>query len=150
MYKLYIKKNSSSKELLEDILFQYTGKKNLILKNEYGKPYLENNEYYFNVSNKKNISVCVIGDRPLGVDIEAIIYRKRISYKICNSKELEQLERSMNPAKEFTKMWVIKESYVKMIGIGLPYGLKNVDSLNLINKSKIIEYENYLISVIEG
>ena len=44
-------------------------------------------------------------------------------------------------------MWTIKESYVKMKGIGLSYGLNNVDTLSLKKNIKLLNYKNYIICI---
>ena len=41
----------------------------------------------------------------------------------------------------------MKESYVKMLGIGILYGLEKVDTINLIRKFEIIDKKEYLISI---
>lgn len=39
--------------------------------NSQGKPYfLSNREIFFNISHSSNYVACVIGDRPVGIDIE--------------------------------------------------------------------------------
>lgn len=41
---------------------------------------------------------------------------------------------SADPATEFTKMWAMKESYLKMIGVGITQSLSNIDTTKLDNK----------------
>ncbi len=35
-----------------------------------GKPYIENNPFYFSLSHSGNLAACVISDSPVGIDIE--------------------------------------------------------------------------------
>ena len=140
MYKLFISKKLSTKELLAKVLKKYNINSK-ILYNEYGKPYLENNELYFSLSDSKEYSVCVISDKNIGVDIEHITYKPNILKKICTEEELKLI----NNEEDFTKMWVKKESYVKFLGIGISYGLKNVDTLKLNIMLK--KYKDYYIGI---
>ncbi|MDO4376317.1 MAG: 4'-phosphopantetheinyl transferase superfamily protein [bacterium] len=139
MHKIYISKKST-KDLLKEVLEENNINSNIIY-NEYGKPYLENNEIYFNLSNSKDYSVCIISDKEVGIDIEYITYRTRIVDSIFNKKE------KTNIPLEFTKTWVLKEAFVKKIGMGLTYGLKNVDTTK-IEDYEIIEFDNYVIGIV--
>ena len=67
--------------------------------------------------------------------------------KVFNNKEQELLDKSIEKESVFTKMWTIKESYVKMKGIGLSYGLNNVDTLSLKKNIKLLNYKNYIICI---
>ncbi len=150
MYKIYIKKNTTSKELLAASLLDFAGIKNPnIIYNEYGKPSLKSNECFFNISNTKDTSVCVVSNKEIGVDIESITYKEKVMKKVCNNQELDIIKNSKNKEYEFTKIWVMKESYVKMLGIGLSYGLENVDTTSLEEEFDLLEYEDCLIAVIE-
>lgn len=151
MYKIYIKENIKTKELLDYALKDYLNMTDyIIVYNEFGKPSLKNNECYFNVSHSGPLSVCVVSDRQIGVDIEKIKYREKVVDKAFNEEERKILNESENKDTIFTTMWTIKESYVKMLGIGLSYGLKNVDSLSLRKRCHITNYQDYIISVIES
>ena len=147
-YKLYIKENYTSENLLKYALKDYANiDKYEIVYNEYGKPYLKNIDIYFNISNSKNVSVCVISNREVGVDIQYKTYKESLKNKVFNNKEQEQLDKSIEKESVFTKMWTIKESYVKMKGIGLSYGLNNVDTLSLKKNIKLLNYKNYIICI---
>ena len=140
MNKIYISK-LSTKELLNKVLEIYNINSEIIY-NEYGKPYLKNNEIYFNLSNSHDYSVCVVSNSEVGIDIEKITFKSTIIDKICTEDEKKLIKNS----DDFTKIWTKKESFVKYLGIGLSYGLKNVDTLILKN-IKTYKYEDYYISV---
>ena len=141
MYKIFIEKNITTKELLKKVLKEYNIDYDLVY-NEYGKPYLKNNKLYFNLSDCDNYSVCVISDKEIGVDIEKITYKKRLLKKICTDEEISLIKNE----DDFTKLWVKKESYVKYLGVGLSYGLKNVDTLKLKN-IEVLKHDNYYIGI---
>ncbi len=137
MYKLYFGKGLSTKEILKKYHFN-----DEIIYNEYGKPYFKNNPIFFNVSHSDKMTVLCISDREVGVDIQHLTYRLRVIDKICTPEE----KKSIKNAQDFTRIWVRKESYVKMLGQGIGYGLRNVDTLK-INNIKVKKYKNYYIAI---
>lgn len=147
MYKLYLKENISSKELLTKVLKDEKVTNAEIVYNEHGKPYLKNNELYFNISHDKNITVLVTSDKEIGVDLEYLTYKPSVVNKYFTPREQEIIKKSENKEYDFTKIWVMKESYVKMLGIGILYGLEKVDTINLIKKFEIIDKKEYLIAI---
>ena len=148
MYKLYIKENVTSKELLDYALFDYASIKDYELYyNKYGKPYLKDSNIYFNISHTRNLVICAISDKEIGVDIEKLVYNELVSKRILNQKEYSILLSSNNKEEIFTIMWTSKESYVKLLGIGLEYGLKNVDTTILNSKIDIKKYKDYIIAI---
>ena len=141
MYKLYVEKNISSKDLLTKVLNEYKIKDEIIY-NEYGKPYIKNNSLYFNISHSGIYTVLVIASSEVGVDIEKITMHENVIDKVCTNDEKKLIKN----ADDFTKMWVKKESYVKFLGVGLAYGLKNVDTLK-INNFIIKKIDDYYIAI---
>lgn len=142
MYKLYIKKNKSSKDLLNEVLKEHHINDDIIY-NEYGKPYLKNNELYFNISHSGIYTILGISDKEIGVDIEEVKEIKpNLIDKVCNEEEKKLIKNN----EDFTLIWVKKESYVKYLGIGLRYGLNNVDTTRISNFI-IKKLDNYYISV---
>ena len=124
---------------------------------EYGKPYITNEDkLYFNLSHCRLGAVCAIADEEVGIDIEEITpINDLIVKKVCSEKEIRSIRDSKNPSTEFTKLWTMKESFVKSVGIGINEAL---DSINFevitSKKSKRGSYcllsnifENYVITV---
>ena len=68
MRKIYLKKHTSSKELLDEVL-RLNGIANYKLRyNEYGKPYLESGGLFFNLSHSGEYVACAISDKEIGID----------------------------------------------------------------------------------
>ena len=101
---------------------------------KYGKPYLrEYPNIGFSFSHCDIACVVAISDCPIGVDIQDIRpFSWDIANQVCSQRELIELGKSQDKGRLFTKMWVIKESYVKMLGIGIAYDLKCLDTTNLL------------------
>ena len=147
MYKLYIKLNS--KNLLDLVLKDNNIYNYSCFYNKYGKPYLKNIDKYFSISHTKNISVCVISDKEIGVDIEYLRYNELVMKRMFNEKEIDLIKSSKNKEEMFTIIWTIKESYSKLLGLGLNYNFKNIDTFNLKNKISVKKYQNYIVTIVE-
>lgn len=143
MFKFYLKENMSSKDMLDFILRDNNIYDYNVYYNEYGKPYLDNG-LYFNISHSKNVIVCVISDREVGIDIEYLRYSDSVIRKCFNDKERVV---SLNNKEIFTIIWTIKESYVKLLGIGLEYGLNNVDSFSLRDNVIVKKFNDFIVSI---
>lgn len=95
--------------------------------NYYGKPFLPDHpEIHFNLSHCKKGIACAVSDVPVGIDIEEIQYDDDMARYVLDAGEYERVSSSDNPAEEFTKIWTRKESYVKMLGTGLPSQLSSL------------------------
>lgn len=114
---------------------------------EYGKPYLANfPNVHFNISHSGVYVACAVSDNPIGVDIQKIgEYNFDIAKRVCNEKELNQIENGKDKASEFTKLWTQKEAILKMYGIGIASGdIKNGLDKHHVCSRKI---EDYWLSV---
>lgn len=148
MYKLFYYSNISSKEAIDNTLDKFNIKEKEIIYNKYGKPYLKNKEIYFNLAHSNGVIVVAVSSREIGVDIQRITFKKDVIIRAFNSKEQEMVRSSLVKEEEFTKIWVKKEAYVKMLGIGLEYGLSKVDTTKI--KCYLVRNGDYYIAVCEG
>ena len=128
MLDIYTYENLSSQEALEKSLKNYHIDKYELIYNEYGKPFLKDRDLFFNISHTKNTIVIAISDKEVGIDLQVKSYRPRVIDKYFTPSEQTLVDNSLDKADTFTKVWVKKEAYVKMIGQGLSYGLKKVDT----------------------
>lgn len=136
--------------LFSDILIRYLCTKYLKVprsnitfkKNEYGKPSLFGTEdFYFNVSHSGEWIVCAIDDKPVGIDIERIV---QIDLNIAESffslDEQEFINQGCNideKRNRFYRVWTLKESYLKAIGVGLSI---NLNSFSVANKKETLSF----------
>ena len=151
MYKLFTKENTTSKDLLKDVLKNELNITNYELTfNKYNKPYLKNRNIYFNISHDKNTTVLVTSDKEIGVDIEYYTYKESVMKKYYNEFEQQEIINSNNKEYEFTRIWVMKEAFVKMKGQGISYGLQNVDTTRLKKQIKLRSNEKYIIAICQS
>lgn len=147
MYKIYIEEDIDSKELLKKALSEHSIYKYSIDYTNYGKPFLkEFPNINFSISHTKNICICVISDKNVGVDIQCLKYYPNV-LKYFTDDELAIINESKNKALDFTKIWTKKESYLKMLGYGISYGLKKVDTVKLKNKYIEGKYKDCIYSI---
>lgn len=100
-------------------------------KGRYGKPFLPDYpDIHFNLSHCQALVVCGIGTAPLGVDAEALRQlRPAVVRRVCHETEvlaLNQLPEGQPRDLAFTRLWTLKESFIKAVGKGLSYPMRTV------------------------
>ena len=146
--------------LLKKLLLEENITNPLFKIEKYGKAYISNFEnIYFNLSHSSKMVLCAISDREVGVDIEYIDHEidLNIAKHYFYNKEYESIMNSQNPADEFFKYWVLKESYMKYTGLGMnlkldSFEIKIEDKIELKNddeglKFNLFNLENYKIGI---
>lgn len=121
--------------------------------NLYGKPYLyKYNNIDFSISHTENRVIFSVASFLIGLDIEL---KDRITANypdIANNhfshEEKISLYQSLNPHREFIKIWTKKEAYIKSIGLGLHAPLNQINTCNMPSSIfiKSIEYDSAIIS----
>ena len=92
-----------------------------IEKQEKGKPYFTTNDNIkFSISHCNGLCVCVLSDKEVGIDCESVRDVSDAVMRRCFSpEEREYVNRSSERDVDFTRLWTLKESYVKMTGDGI-------------------------------
>ena len=133
------KKNSElfSRNILGSYL-KVNGNEINILRTNYGKPFLADfPEIHYNIAHSENFIVGVIAEESVGIDIERIrIINKLIVDSIYTKNEKQYISSKKNEVGiRSTKIWTMKEAYLKMLGSGFTLPHKKFDVLALKNKS---------------
>ena len=96
----------------------------------HGKPYLVGHEdIHFNLSHSGTIAVCTVSDTEVGVDIEktdAPHDMMGVANRFFSLLEYNAMLMSYNPKEAFCRLWTLRESYVKMRGMGFAIGLSTL------------------------
>lgn len=107
---------------------------------ENGKPYFKDSKIFFNYSHSKNYIACAISQHEVGIDIEETnrnisdsIAKKYLNNEKDNSKRME--------------IWVKKESYSKLKGLGLQIGFHNIKLDELKEQNFFIKENEYMFSI---
>ena len=147
MNKLYIEENVSSNDVIKKIATDNNLSNYVVLKNENGKPYFKDNDIYFNISNKDNITVAVTSFNPVGIDIEKLTFKNMVVKHFFSKNEQEIIKKSLNKELDFTTIWVKKEAYLKYLGLDLT-SIRKIDTTK-INGFTIKKYKEYIIGIKE-
>ncbi|MBP3775440.1 MAG: 4'-phosphopantetheinyl transferase superfamily protein [Prevotella sp.] len=117
---------------------------------EHGKPFIVGHpDIHFNLSHCREAAVCVISDRPVGVDIESIReYKESLVRYTMNEDEIAQITQSSHPEEAFTRLWTMKEAVLKLSGEGLRNDMKSVLTGRERIETHINKEKNFIYSVI--
>lgn len=119
--------------LLRITLAQYLGAEPATLEfatAEYGKPYLPDRAWYFNLSHSEDYLALVVADTDgLGIDVERIRSRQSLQdiAKRCFSEAEFNSWNNLPECRQelaFYRIWTKKEAFVKAVGRGLALGLE--------------------------
>ncbi len=94
----------------------------------YEKPYFRDYpEIHFNLSHCTGLAVCLISEFECGADVETCRkVRPAVARRVFSPEEQEMLTQSADPDQLFTQLWTLKESYVKAVGRGIGFPMKQV------------------------
>lgn len=82
-----------------------------------GKPYFEDLPLCFSLAHSGSYAVCAVSDSDVGVDIEAVREgSERLASRFFAQDEYHAVAVSAQPDREFCRLWVLKESYIKATG----------------------------------
>jgi len=115
--------------------------------NAYGKPFIKGGPE-FSISHCKQAIAVAVNDTPIGIDVESI--RKvdpSLIERTMNETEQEMIRTAAQPLRAFTRLWTMKEAYLKYLGTGIVDDLK--DCLNTANPARFITLEkaDYFLSI---
>ncbi len=118
--------------IIEQILKENGLSEDHLKYSENGKPVADN--LFFNVSHAGDYVVGVSSDCDVGCDIEKIIDAPiEIAEHYFNQSEIEYIKSESDKNKAFFTLWTLKESYMKMTGMGMSLPL---DSFEIIKTEK--------------
>ena len=112
---------------------------------EHKKPYLkENDKLFFSISHSGEYCACAFYDKEIGIDIQKIKdVSDAVIKKVATDKEYDYLSSLDNIERrgEFTRLWTVKESYVKFLGKGLSLSFQKIEmtfdeEIKLIDEGK--------------
>lgn len=84
--------------------------------NKNGKPSVKGKKH-FSIAHDGDILAVAVSTDEIGVDVQKKLkFTQKLAKEICNKEELEQVMNAEDQALELTKIWTMKESFVKMKG----------------------------------
>lgn len=101
-------------------------KRGAFVKDEFGKPHLENSDYYISISHSETIAAAIAGPVPVGIDVQKIVPKiTRIAHKFLRTEEREIISKH-NLIEHMHLYWGAKEALYKA------YGRRELDFLQHI------------------
>ena len=138
-----------------DCEIDYLGEEKILNKN--GKESFKYLNVKYNISHSDTMCVCGIYNDEIGVDCENINNKGNclnIAKRFFTENEYRHILSSENETEEFTRIWTMKEAYIKYTGKGFAIPLKtfecipNGDTVNLNGASvKTYRILNTFVSV---
>ncbi len=106
-----------------------------------GKPYLENEDIFFNISHSGSFVLCSADRCEIGCDVQKIQqYNPAVAKRFFTEKEVSVIGGSDNQSRAFIKLWALKESVLKKTGEGVGGGLKDYDFSDCLNLDSFEAY----------
>lgn len=92
----------------------------------HGKPYLPGGPH-FSLSHAKGLALCALEKWNTGADAECLrSFPPRLQERVFTPEERQASLSSPNPDRAFTTLWTLKESYMKLTGLGLAQGAETL------------------------
>ena len=124
--------HETAKKLLKYALHREYGivyDDNEIEKNQWGKPYLSAfPQIFYNVTHCDSAVAVILAPCRVGIDCETVKdYLPAVEKRICTEAEKKYIEESSNKNTAFFRLWTLKESYIKALGMGFAFPLKKAE-----------------------
>lgn len=112
---------------------------------EKGKPYFSGGKPYFNLSHSGNkVCVAISDSYEIGVDIQKESnFSPNMIKRVFSENERNSVAFFGGHNLFFTKLWAVKESYLKYTGTGISFDLKSIDFSKELNQSFFIKNKLY-------
>lgn len=129
--------------LLRETLGRYLGlsaKDLVLLRGEFGKPYLEGHPIHFNLSDTKDAVLVALSKHPIGVDIETMNRHTDhvgVAEHYFTPPEVVSIAEAADGKRRFLELWTRKEAVLKACGVGLMDDLHSLEVGDALNKMKI-------------
>jgi len=115
--------------------------------NQFGKPSIEGASE-FSISHCKTAIAVAIHDTPIGIDVESIRrVEPSLIERTMNADEQAQIAAASDPQRAFTRLWTMKEAYLKFLGTGITDDLH--PALATADPARFLttEHESYILSI---
>ncbi len=88
-----------------------------VIKDEFGKPYLDQSRYHISMSHTLDMAAVIAGPRPVGIDIQAFVRRiVMLAPKFVHRDEVDSWQSASDPIEALHVIWGAKECIYKAYG----------------------------------
>ena len=131
--------------LLKKGLYNAGIKEYTIRYGQFGKPYIEDKDIYFNLSHSEEMVMCTVSSAPVGCDVERVAdIDLDIAKRFFYTSEYEMIAAAKDAVGRrdlFFRLWTLKESFMKATGLGMELAL---DSFRVIIDGEKINVEQFV------
>ena len=101
----------------------------VICTGKYGKPYFDRTDnLFFNISHSGNYVAAAVSKNEVGIDVQHIRpIKEGLIGKLFNEEERNFIDKSPDKDRAFITLWALKESYIKAIGKGMSFPMRNIN-----------------------
>jgi 4'-phosphopantetheinyl transferase len=113
----------------------------ILLRGEFGKPFLEGHPVHFNLSDTKDAVLIALARQPIGADIETMDRRtdhERVAEHYFTPREVKSIAEAVDGKRRFLELWTRKEAVLKASGVGIMDDLKSLEVGEAHNSMTII------------
>lgn len=100
---------------------------------ESGQPTIQNG--HISISHTEGYAACAISRQSVGIDVEREHTFSKAAAKRILSPQEELLRESANEDELLSRVWTVKESFLKMTGEGIPGGMRTLELIAAGNGS---------------
>ncbi len=99
---------------------------NKIEKNQWGKPYISAfPQIFYSVTHCSSAVAVITAPYRVGIDTEAVReYSPLVINRVCSEDEKAYIDASLDKNTAFFRLWTLKESYIKALGMGLAFPMR--------------------------
>lgn len=102
--------------------------KALIETGAHGKPFLKGKKWHLSISHSGGIAGCALENCRVGLDLEMVRdFSLELAKRICTPEEWEWVQEHGDGNRTLTKLWTLKECYMKYTGLGLSQGSRTME-----------------------
>lgn len=114
----------------------------------HGKPALKSGRIEFSLSHSGGWCAAAICDAPIGVDIQSLVpFNTALAKRFFTADEQAYIASQSDRDMAFTRIWGMKESYIKALGLGLSMPLNSFSAMALDAHIWHMELENCILAV---
>jgi len=102
----------------------------VLLRGEFGKPFLEGDPLHFNLSDTKDAVLVAFSRQPIGADIETInrhTDHAAVANHYFTPAEVRSIATAVDAKRRFLELWTRKEAVLKACGVGLMDDLHSLE-----------------------
>lgn len=110
---------------------------------EYRKPYLvDHPDFHYNISHSGTKVMCVVSPHECGCDVQnKNDYKYEVANRFFTEEEQAYIDSQENKVNAFYRIWSLKESFTKAMGLGLRLSFTSF-SIHFEEEIKVIQQEN--------